>query len=290
MKNKNKYLITEYLFRFYVKRASSFLANIYKAGITGTSKDIHRARLDVKKIFAIVDLLRIVRQKDKRDPGYEKIFKKLYKASGRIREIQVSLLLLTKPEFLRFDLNPFKLDLLLQENELTKEFLKAIMNFDEKKLARIEKQIKNEICKITPSTLQKKTNRYILNKTTFIRELLEKESNEKNLHQVRQHYKELSTVLTLVLSVRFSSQLEGVVDGLNRSEMMIGDWHDKVVLAHSLEAFLEHTVPLTETQLSGMKECHQDLAESNRRQIEDIVQELQSVTVHDLAENDQGSQ
>jgi len=40
-KNPDRY-ISEFLYRFYRKRTASFLANIYKAGITGASEDIHK--------------------------------------------------------------------------------------------------------------------------------------------------------------------------------------------------------------------------------------------------------
>lgn len=274
MKRKNDYRIGEFLFRFYRKRSASFLANIYKSGITGAPKDIHRARLDVKKILAIVDLLRIVRSKAEKDPGYDKIFKRLYRASGKIREIQVNQLLLTRSEFLAYDLTLFKQDLLKMERERTREFLDVIRKFDEHKLARIEKRINKEVEEITPVTLQKKTNRYIRSKIALSLNLLEKGDNEKNIHEVRQHVKELSTVLSLVFSIKPTDKLELVIDGLNRSEMVIGDWHDKVVLAEAFERFLKHHRDTDENQMTQIRECHQALCEANTGQIESIVHDV----------------
>ena len=271
MKNDSQYDIGEFLFRFYRKRCAAFLVNIYKAGITGTARDIHRARLDVKKILAIVDLLRIVRPKSDNDPVYEKVFKKLYQASGRIREIQVNLLLLTGPEFATYDLVPFKKDLLKQESERTREFLVVIRKFDEQKLSRIEKKIKRETAKITPSSLRKKTGKYITHKTALCLELLETGAGEANLHQVRQQIKELSTVLTLTSSLNPSWNLENVISGLNRSEMMIGDWHDKTILAESLGEFLEKEVDLPESNRVGSMECYQALLASCETQVESIL-------------------
>jgi hypothetical protein len=274
MKKKQTYRIGEFLFRFYRKRSTSFLANIYKSGITGAPKDIHRARLDVKKILAIVDLLRIVRSKAEKDPGYDKIFKKLYRASGRIREIQVNLLLLTRPEFAAYDLTLLKLDLLQMERERTREFLDVIRKFDEHKLARIEKRIKKEVEKITPGTLQKKTNRYIQSKIALSLDLLEKGDNEKNIHEVRQHVKELSTVLSLVFTVKPSDKLELVIDGLNRSEMVIGEWHDNVVLAEAFEGFLKQQREADENQMTQIRECHQNICEANTRHIKSIIHDV----------------
>ncbi len=274
MKNNINYHIGEFLFRFFRKHSASFLANIYKAGITGTAKDIHRARLDVKKIFAILDLLKIVRSKNEKDPGYGKLFKKLYTVSGKIREIQVNLLLLTKPEFSMYDMNLFKLNLLFQERERTGEFLEKIRKFDEKELAWVENRIKKEVYKIKPVTLKKKTNHYIRAKTALIIALFEKENDEQNLHKVRQHLKELSTILSLVFSVNPAKKLEQAIGGLNKGEIMIGDWHDKVVMADSLENFLTHAKDRDESHLAQVRECHQKLTENTRIQVDTIINEI----------------
>jgi len=270
MKNDPEYQIDEFPFRFYRKRTASFLVNIYKAGITGASKGVHRARLDVKKILAIVDLLRIVRAKSDKDPEFEKIFKKLYRASGRIREIQVNMLLLTRAEFAGYDMTLFNNYLLMQEKKMTIEFLKEIRKFNEQKLSRIEKRIKKEVSKITSATLQKKTKRYIHSKIKLIQELLEKGDCEENVHKVRQHIKELSTVLSLVFAIKASDNLEMVINRLNKSEMMIGDWHDRVILADSMRNFLEQRTIYSESQMTHVKECHQIIVEANNRQIESI--------------------
>ena len=282
MKNDPEYQIDEFPFRFYRKRTASFLVNIYKAGITGASKDIHRARLDVKKILAIVDLLRIVRAKSDKDPEFEKIFKKLYRASGRIREIQVNMLLLTRAEFAGYDMTLFNNYLLMQEKKMTIEFLKEIRKFNEQKLSRIEKRIKKEVSKITSATLQKKTKRYIHSKIKLIQELLEKGDGEENVHKVRQHIKELSTVLSLVFAIKASDNLEMVINRLNKSEMMIGDWHDRVILADSMRNFLEQSTNYSESQMIPLKECHQIIIEANNRQIESITLDVRKAIIEGM--------
>ncbi|MEI7664297.1 MAG: hypothetical protein WCK34_18965, partial [Bacteroidota bacterium] len=83
--------------------------------------------------------------------------------------------------------------------------------------------------------------------------------------------KELSTILTLVLTVKPSPRFERVIDGLNRSEMMIGDWHDKVVLAEALEKFLESGTAVTAGQMAQARVCHQILTVENRKQVENVV-------------------
>jgi hypothetical protein len=272
--NNIEYPIGEFLIRFYRKRTASFLANIYKAGITGASKDIHLARLDVKKIFSILDLMRIVRSKGMEDPGYEKIFNKVYKASGRIREIQVNLGLLDKKEFNIYNLDPFKEELLLTEKELTWEFLKSIRKFNERKLARNEKRIKEEVREITSIVLNKKTEKYLQTKTRLILRLIDTAVNDKKAHEIRRHLKELSTVLSLLYLINPDTHPEELIRGLNKSERLIGDWHDRKVLADSMKLFLKERMNLAESEVAPIRECYSSLSESNSLQVENIVREI----------------
>ena len=289
MKNSLEFDIGEFLFRFYRKHTTSFLANIYKAGITGSSKDIHRARLDAKKVLAILDLLRIVQSEKIIGPEFGRFIKKLYQVSGRIREIQVNMMLLSRPEYAVVDLILFKIDLLTQEKERTREFLQAIRKFKEKKLIKAEATIKKAIYEITPLSMQKKINRYIRTKMRLINTLFEKGHDNQNLHKIRQHLKELAAVLTLVVSVKSTRKVEQAIDGLNKTEMMIGDWHDKVVLADSIEIYLEEATDITESQRVPVRDFHHQLIESNRTQIESIIQDVRTILMEGIPLKARGS-
>ena len=289
MKNNLEFDIGEFLFRFYRKHTTSFLANIYKAGITGSSKDIHRARLDAKKVLAILDLLRIVQSEKIIGPEFGRFIKKLYQVSGRIREIQVNMMLLSRPEYAVVDLILFKIDLLTQEKERTREFLQAIRKFKEKKLIKAEATIKKAIYEITPLSMQKKINRYIRTKMRLINTLFEKGHDNQNLHKIRQHLKELAAVLTLVVSVKSTRKVEQAIDGLNKTEMMIGDWHDKEVLADSIEIYLEEATDITESQRVPVRDFHHQLIESNRTQIESIIQDVRTILMEGIPLKARGS-
>ena len=276
MKNNPDFEIGDFIFRFFRKHAASFQANICKASITGNPKDIHRARLDVKKIFAIFDLLRILRPKTEKDPEYEKLFKKLYKASGRLREVQINLLLLTGDEFTGYDLEPFTAYLREQERESTADFLDLVRKFDEDELIWVEKRIKKEIGRITPAILHKKTNRYIHDKTAWIMYLIDNGDDEKKLHRIRQQMKELGTVLSIVTSVRPAGQVEKVISGLNKTEMLIGDWHDRVILAGSMEIFIDQAKTPEPSSLAPVRDCYLWLSGANGQLFEKMTREARA--------------
>ncbi|MEI7982797.1 MAG: hypothetical protein WCI71_14185, partial [Bacteroidota bacterium] len=81
----------EFLYRFYRKRIASFLASLYKASITCDDKDIHKARVDVKKIFALFHLFELVLSDTFKQENHYPLLKQIFAHSGRIREIQINL-------------------------------------------------------------------------------------------------------------------------------------------------------------------------------------------------------
>ena len=130
--------------------------------------------------------------------------------------------------------------------------------------------------------LHKKTKKYIQSKTSMSLELLEKDEGDENLHKVRQQIKELSTVLNLIFTFKPSDHLEMVINGLNKSEMMIGDWHDRVILADSIRLFLEQSEGYSESQLVTARECHQFIMDTNNRQVESIVLDVRKAIVESI--------
>ena len=119
----NREEIGEFLYRFYRKSTSSFLANIYKASITGESKDIHRARLDVKKIFALYGLFEMLAPEIFENQGGYRLFRPLYRQAGKIREIQVNFLLLALTQPMGNAYDSFTQWLRGEEQQSVKKFL-----------------------------------------------------------------------------------------------------------------------------------------------------------------------
>ena len=224
----NRKEIGEFLYRFYRKRTSSFLANVYKTSITGDSKDIHRARLDVKKIFALYGLFEMVDPAVFRHRGGYKLFRPLYRQAGKIREIQVNYLLLTNPQPLDAAYDSFVVWLMEEERQATKRFLFLVKKFKEAELSSTDKVIE-KICRSSSIfKLRSKTEAYIKEKAEQVKVLQSGQPGDKEIHKIRQHLKAMSTITTLVYSIKPGKHLDMIITSLNKTEMMIGDWHDRV--------------------------------------------------------------
>jgi CHAD domain-containing protein len=276
----NREEIGVFLFRFYRKRTTSFLANIYKASITGESKDIHRARLDVKKIFALYGLFEMVAPSAFKHQGGYKLFRPLYRQAGKIREIQVNYLLLNAQQPPDADYTSFVLWLRDEERRAIYKYLQLVKKFRESELTDTEKLIQKICHSSSIFKLRSKTEAYIKSKAAIVKDLQLSEPGDKEIHKIRQQLKSMSTIATLVYSIKPGKHLDLLVTSFNKTEMMIGDWHDRVVLKEAIERFLSgNTLDLTESsaELNSLNLLKQGLIDYNLNLVQHFMPEVNGI-------------
>jgi CHAD domain-containing protein len=245
--------IGEFLYRFYRKRTWSFLANIYKASITTDSKDIHRARLDVKKIFALYDLFELLDPHGFRNLAGHKLFRPLYRQAGKIREIQVNQLLLSGGGFEKFSCDQFSEWIRSEESRAVKKFVKAVKKFKESGLDKTDKDIRKICHSSTMFKMRSKTGAFIRNRAKELNKLQDSDLSDRKIHQIRILLKSISTITTLVYSLKPSKPLDLIITSLNKNEMMIGDWHDRVVLREAIGQFVKADIKISGEELEALE-------------------------------------
>ena len=230
--------VREFYWRFYKKRLTSFLANLFRSSITGDEKDIHRARLDMKKIYAILEMFEMLNP-EKFNPQHFEVLKKLFRFSGKIRELQVNQLVLAKFVNTSPGVFTFMKYLYTREIKLSKQFISVVREFDEKKLKKSEKAIKKLCDELKVKTLRNKSGRFISKKAKKISLLRNYPSNPDNIHGIRKHLKSMVTILTLVSMVFRDEQQDNILGKLNQTEMLIGEWHDNQVLMDYINQYIQ---------------------------------------------------
>ncbi len=231
-----------FLLLFYRKRTTSFLANIYKASITGDSKDIHRARLDAKKIMALYDFFDLLEPDSRWQRKRGRIFRPLFRSAGKIREIQVNYLLLETPALRDLVPAEFTRWLRHEEQSATRKFIKTIKKFDDGELEELEKEVR-KIC--TGSSLRKyrsKSRKFLEKHKNAMARLLATELTDKSIHEVRKILKAMSTISSIVYSLKPAEDLDRIISAMNKTEMLIGEWHDRVVLEAAIDRFMAMNV------------------------------------------------
>jgi CHAD domain-containing protein len=125
---------------------------------------------------------------------------------------------------------------------------------------------------------------YIKSKAATIKELQSGESGDKEIHQIRQQLKAMSTIATLVYSIKPGKHLDLIVTAFNKTEMMIGDWHDRVVLKEAIERFLALKNAIPSEEMSSLILLKQGLNDSKLNLVNHFMPEVNTIVESVLAE------
>ncbi|MCK9203387.1 MAG: hypothetical protein M0P58_02995 [Bacteroidales bacterium] len=268
----------EYLLLIYRKRIASLLANIYKAGCTRDPRIILRVRLDLNKIYALFGLFEMIDPNAFKKQAHYLLFKKLLKYAEKIRHVQVNYLLLDKNDYYTPKNNPFILWLNKEEINATHKFLKAIKLFNDEELSETEKKIEKICYSNSMLKLRSKTDAFIFRKAVAVDTLLSDNIiMDKKLNKVKRHLKLMSTVCTLVITVKPKIKLDRIVTALNRTEMMIGDWYDGVILQEAIGRFLRLDAPESIEERNPLTQLRQQIIDHDQNLVQHFLPEVKAL-------------
>lgn len=159
------------LLSFYKKTAGSFLMNLDKMHTSPDVEALHKTRLSIKKLRAISQLIGLLKDNTFDAKAYYTIFSGLFKSAGKVRELQVSLMLIDRYPFLALSISNFKKHLCKKEQTLTSDFKQQLKKFDEKQFKERNTRIEQLCRKIPLGILEKEAEKFISDKTAFIKKL-----------------------------------------------------------------------------------------------------------------------
>lgn len=249
----NKKETGEFIFRFYRKRATSFLANLYKASITGDDEDIHKARVDVKKIIALFRLFEMILPNVFQKDDHYYLFQKLFSITGKIRESQVNVLLLG--DYFKGDpeTNKYKSFIKAEVTRLTRQFLLTVQKVEDRNLKKTEIEIRRLGAKIGQKKFISVAYKFILKKALKTKKILIEKKSPEYLHKDRQNLKAIGAIAALSKTIKRDKKLDHILHDLTNLEVLIGKWHDKQVFIRSINAFIKKKGKIQKTGFPLMK-------------------------------------
>jgi len=201
----------------------------------------------------------------------------LFKLSGRIREIQVHLIFLSKPEFKKTDFASFITFLKEQESKATRNFLLAIKDFNDKELKSTEKEIRKICLDIPAKKLSRKSEKFTRKKAKKIQCLHTEDPSIENVHKIRKHLKAMSTVSGLIFTIDPNEKLELIIKGLDKTEVMIGKWHDNIVLNKTIDLYLKNRKESQEDNLITLIKLRQSLIDDNDNLLKQLMPDVSNI-------------
>lgn len=270
----NKKETGEFIFRFYGKRTTSFLANLYKASITGDNEDIHKARVDVKKIIALFRLFEMILPDLFQMNDYYFLFQKLFDITGKIREIQVNGILLGHYNKENPEIVLYRSFLKAEEMRFTRQFVSTVQSFEERNLKKTEIIVKRLGEKISQKKFVTVAYEFILKKAQKTRKILNKKKSPEYLHKIRQNLKALGAIAALSKTIKNDENLNEILGDLTKVEVHIGEWHDRQVFIGSIERFLKKKTKTRKAEFPFIKRMRIQMIEESNILQEQIVPDL----------------
>jgi CHAD domain-containing protein len=198
------------------KRFHKLEKNLISFSPDHADESLHDIRVEIKKIKSLLRLISFINSKFDFRSAY-KPFRKIFRAAGKIRDMQVSEHLLQQYGKHQ-SVNAQNIsELVIQfENDVAK-YLKSVR----KKANVIIKELKS----IGPDYYHE----YLHNIRRQFQKLLPESVHAENLHDLRKQAKELIYILTA------GGETGDFTNRLSVLEQMIGEWHDKKVLSEWLQ-------------------------------------------------------
>jgi CHAD domain-containing protein len=257
--------------------------NIYKASWTGESRDIHRARLDAKRLFAIFDLLAIVVQEEFSEKKARQLFLPVYRQAGVLRELQVNRMLMAQYDEHQDRFPEFHNWLERREKKAVQKLIHRVAEIDQSEIVKLEEEV-SHICEHSSLfNLTAKSKRYYKKKFSAIRKQMMGEPGEESLHKIRQNLKSVSTIATLISALKPGAEVDRLVSALNKTEMMIGDWHDQVVLRTCIEDFITlHGETINEKESSGLRNVIGEISLKSENLVHHYLPEVSKIVEEEI--------
>lgn len=205
--------------------------------MTANVANIHKTRVSVKKIYAIFHLLEMIGHGSFDRKKQAILFRDLFRYAGRIRELQLHLILLSGHHDPDTAITGFRKYLKDEQKKVSVKFTESLREFDEKKLKEIEREIRKAGQQVKDKTLKTIANEFLSKKMARIRSLQAKGDLEVNIHKIRQHLKTMVVIANVSRSLRPAGKSEKLLPSVVRAEKMIGEWHDNFVFLESLDKF-----------------------------------------------------
>lgn len=194
--------------------------------------DIHRLRVDIKKLKALYRLLELLLPKQYRAKEQIAPLKKIFKRAGDIREAQINLAGIKQFILPGTIVTHYSFFLKEQEKEARRQLKKNIKHFKEKSLDN------TRLSNLYKQLTFHKIEHILYTESGNIQKLSHGRLTVARLHEIRKRLKSLAEIIKLVQCVRPDFLPNTLPVMLKQTETLIGQWHDRIMLIQSLTNYM----------------------------------------------------
>ncbi len=171
-----------------------------------------------------------------------KLFKKIFRASGGLRDSELTLKFLDKYEqIVSVDCPEFRTHILQQNTSFESDFKAAFEKMNRLTFLKINLNLINTLKSMDKAFLIDRTTRWMEEQTAIYQDLRNNIHEEETIHSIRKILKQLYFTQELT-HIEFPNQNQYSQSGsLAQNLKSIGKWHDRVIFRDKMMAFLKDT-------------------------------------------------
>ena len=264
-----------HLFEYYKEKIHPILISVKDIVHIHSVEDIHRLRVDLKKVKALFYLFEIAAPKKFNADKHYAIFEQIFNQAGKIREALINQICLDEYKLPDSTVLSFKKFLNRKEKKSKRKFSNLIVEFNNKKINDVDEEVK-KLCKnISNDKILKHSSVFISKKIKKIKNVPEVPDN-KTLHNVRKNLKSISAVSALLYSLDPTKELKTSQGKIKKAETLIGDWHDQIVFEKSLHEFLKSEKNQSDETLLPLQKLLKILEVKNQKEAKSITKKIQT--------------
>lgn len=252
---------------FFRKQTDELLLSFEKTVESFTENDFHLVRIDIKRIKALLTLLKEVHPKFNRKK-YFSPFKVIFRQAGKIRDLQIQLIMVKA--------NPLNSPIEKFEQELSRQ-----ISTEKKKLSILIKPSLIRDLRRKTSTLTdylshirgKAVKRYLKKKEKTIHQLLSPvELKPSGIHELRKRIKELYYLQKMMEPKNIR------VINTDQFQELLGKWHDGRVFLQGLKTFMKSRT-LPQEDISTFELLKRKMTIDDQQLYQNILQDKADVLV-----------
>lgn len=234
---------SDYLTNYYKREIRVLKQSLNKASKGFNKKAIHQLRVSIKKLKAFYKLIETLYPHEFNTAKHLMPFHEAFENAGILRETQVNKELIKDYSVSQSSLKGYNSYLTMQEGKADKNLKKNISVIKTSKPGTYRHEI-SKLCKnLNDSHFNKECNSFIKKKVKKIKELRTSPASRKTLHQIRKHLKQVVYIINIQQKTTPGTYTQNFIKELKHTEVMIGNWHDHVILIASLKDYESQAHP-----------------------------------------------
>lgn len=271
----------------YLSQLKSFKTTFNACSKKAGTKNIHRLRVTIKKIRALNQVLLSFDKKFSKINGF-KMFDRLFKKAGELREAQVNRKLIENHSQKYLSGYKRHLNSLLKDAE--KGVRKEIKCFDFNRLKQFEKEITAALKHVPVERQSALIITYLQTSVMRIKDLAVGVRNNHTLHSIRKHLRIMVVILSLFDGKSTDSRFLKLKTDLMEMLNQIGSWHDQLVLLTSMRQFSSDSGKIKISKhFDNLISKNSDQCRNSRNDFIDIINQSLPLLIRDIKELDQSS-